>query len=459
MRVRYQLAVAVLVIVLMFSSFLAGRQFQSLSDSLPGGAGGLVTAILGVGGRAFAAPGIEDVSIEPLQTFQEVFSHLRRQYVFPLQDERALTYAAIHGMLAVLQSEPYEDRYTRFLPPEEYRSFIDENEGHFGGIGAEIGVREVDGPAASPDIPEGLICPSCGADISAPKRYQIVIIAPLPDTPAERAGVRSGDRILSIDDTPTAGLGLSEAVHLIKGRPGTTVVLSMGRDNVEEPVSIEITRAVIQVRSVTHRMLPDGLAYLRISTFNETTPDLVRQALGELHTRGMRALILDLRNDSGGGLDSCIEVASQFVGEGPIVYIEERGETRQPRNAIGRPSRIDVPLAVLVNVGTASAAEILAGAIQDNGLGTLVGEKTFGKGLVLTILPLRDGSALALSTSRYLTPNLRDIEHRGIEPEMVVEQPPSNQYIPPLSENDEQGAAALRFLREQLRAAPVGAHT
>ena len=465
MRLRYQLTVAALVIVLMFSSFLAGRQFQSLSDSLPGvagGAAGLLTTILGVGDHAFASPGIEDVSVKPLQTFQEVFSHLRSQYVFPIQDERALTYSAIRGMLAVLQSEPYEDRYTRFLPPQEYRSFLEENEGHFGGIGAEIGLREVDGPAPSPDIPEGLTCPSCGAEVSTPKRYQIVIVAPLPDTPAERAGILPGDRILKIDDTPTASLSLSEAVSRIKGRAGTTVVLTVGRDDVEEPIRIEITRAVIQVRSVDHRMLPDSLAYLRITTFNETTPELVRQALAELRSGGMRALILDLRNDSGGGLDSCIEVASQFVGEGPIVYIEERGETRQPRNAIGQPSRIDVPLAVLVNVGTASAAEILAGAIQDNGLGTLVGEKTFGKGIVLTVLPLRDGSALALSTARYLTPNLRDIERRGIEPEMVVEQPASSEYIPPLSENDEQGAAALRFLREQLRAptgTPTGAPT
>jgi carboxyl-terminal processing protease len=197
-------------------------------------------------------------------------------------------------------------------------------------------------------------------------------------------------------------------------------------------------------------MLPGKIGYLRISTFNETTPDLVEQGLRELRESGMRGLLLDLRNNAGGGLDVCVRAASDFIGSGPVVYIQERGGPREPRNAVNGSSPFDLPLVVLTNVGTASAAEILAGAIQDAGLGTLVGTKTFGKGLVQTVIPLRDGSALALTTARYLTPKLRDIDRKGIEPDIAFEQPASREYIPPMSEKDVQGAEGLKILHTMI---------
>ena len=457
MRARYHLVVAALIITLAVSSFVAGWQFQASASTHGSGDLGKLVSALVAGGGSGSEGGIEDVSLRPLETFQDVLNHLRKHYVSPIKDESKLTHYAVQGMLAALREAPYEDRYTRFMEPEEYRGFLDENQGHFGGIGAEIGVREAEtGETEGNSVPEGLRCPECGAEISQPKEYHIVIVAPLPDSPAERAGLRPGDDVVKVDGTPTAGLGLGETVKRIKGRPGTVVTLTIGRKEEPKPWEVKITRAVIQVRSAEWKMLDDKIGYLRITTFNETTSDMVKKGMRELREGGMKALLLDLRGNAGGELDACVRTASQFIGSGPVVYIEERGKPRRVRTAVNGGSRIEVPLVVLINNGSASASEILAGAIQDDKLGTLMGTKTFGKGLVQTVYPLKDGSALALTTARYLTPSLRDIDKRGIAPDIVVEQPESKETILPLSDGDEQAKAALKHLREQI-AAPLRA--
>jgi carboxyl-terminal processing protease len=455
MRLRYQLVVAILVVTLMVTCFLAGRQFQTVAALLPakpGGSARLVSGVLAGGASASAAESVDDVSLRPLETFQEVLTHIRKQYVSPIKSERELTYGAIRGLLSTLREPPYDDRYSRFLDPEEYRSFLEENEGHFGGIGAELGVREVKiPPSPSAKAGEAIRCPVCGTDVSNPKQYQVVIIAPLPDSPAERAGLRAGDHILRVNDAPTANLALADTVRRIKGPPGTAVNLVISRERVAEPLTIKVTRAVISVRSAEYKPLPGHVGYLRVSTFNDTTADLVKKAMRDMRAAGVGGLLLDLRNNPGGGLDVCIEVASQFVGKGPVVYIQERGQPRQPREATDGARRINLPLVVLINNGSASAAEILAGAIQDDHLGKLVGVPTFGKGLVQTVFPLRDGSALALTTARYLTPELRDIDHKGITPDVVAEQSKSLEFIPPLSEKDTQGRAGLDLLRQEMK--------
>lgn len=454
MKLRYQFVTAVLIVTLLVGSFFAGRQFESYaaSTSRSSELTRLVSSVL-TGGQS-RPTGIGDVDTSPVERFQDVMTRLRRDYVFTLQDESKLANAAINGMLAVLREPPYEDRYTRFLEAADYRSFMDENEGHFGGIGAEIGIREVKKPnevevkAEEAALPAR--CPECGADLSKAKQYQIVIVAPLPDSPAEKAGLQAGDRIVKIGDKSAVNLTLGEAVREIKGRPGTVVNLEIMREGLTEPQAIKITRSIIQVRSAEYKMLPDKIGYLDLNAFNDASPAMVKEGLAKLRAEGMRALLLDLRGNPGGGLDVCVEVASCFTGEGPVVYIQERGRPREVRNASRGSKRFDLPLVVLVDKGSASASEILSGAIQDYQVGKLLGETTFGKGMVQTVFPLRDGSALTLTTAKYLTAKQRDIDHKGITPDIEVKQPQSEDPITPLSEKDAQAQAAIKLLKQQL---------
>jgi carboxyl-terminal processing protease len=232
------------------------------------------------------------------------------------------------------------------------------------------------------------------------------------------------------------------------------VDLTISRDGDAEPKEVKITRSTISVKSAEWKMLPDNIGYLRIGGFNDTTPKLVKTGLAELRSQGMRGLLLDLRNNPGGGLDVCVDVTGAFIGCGPTVYIEERGRPRAARNAPKTAVRFDLPLVVLVNNGSASASEILAGAIQDSGVGKIVGVTTFGKGLVQTVFPLPDGSALTLTTARYLTPKLRDINQKGIEPDVKVEQPKMKDDlpIPQLSDQDLQAAEGVKILKSELAA-------
>ncbi len=213
---------------------------------------------------------------------------------------------------------------------------------------------------------------------------------------------------------------------------------------------MQVTRSIISVKSVTYKMLPDKIGYINLTGFNDTSPQLMEEALSSLRDQGMRALLLDLRNNPGGGLEVCIDIAGNFIGEGPVVYIQERNKPREERDTAKGSTRFELPMVTLVNAGSASASEILSGALQDDKVGTIMGTTSYGKGLVQTVFPLRDGSALTLTTARYLTAKLRDIDHKGITPDVVVEQPKSDEPIPALSEHDAQSAAALKLLHQQM---------
>jgi len=450
MKRRYYLLAFILVLVLMTSSFVAGRHYQLLAASQDTLTFSTLQATNAVAVPARDKPAVaDDVDLRPLEVFQEVLDDLRQYYVDKIGDNRQLTYGAVRGMLRSL-----EDPYTRFLEAKDYNSFRRENEGHFDGIGATLGMTEVPAVPNAARALANMSCPNCGADLHA-KMYRITIMTPLPGSPAAKAGLRAGDFILKIDGKSTDGMDLTEAVNLIRGQAGTPVTLSIGRKGQSKPLELKITRAVIEIPAVEHKMLEGKIGYLRLNIFNETTAESTRKALADLERQGMKGLLLDVRNNPGGLLGECVEVARQFVGKGPIVFIQERGAKQKPYAAPETNARFSHPMVVLVNGGTASASEILSGAIQDYGLAKLVGTKTYGKGLVQTVLPLSDGSALMITTARYYTPKGRDINRKGIEPDKVVELPAEATELG--GSKDTQYQEGLALLRQQIAAAPAPA--
>ncbi|MGQ9478121.1 MAG: S41 family peptidase [Candidatus Bipolaricaulia bacterium] len=299
--------------------------------------------------------------------------------------ERELLYGAIRGLV-----EGLDDPYSRFLTPEEYQRFNSiDLEGEFIGIGVQIAIRD----------------------------GRVVVIAPLAGSPAERAGVRAGDIILEIDGRSTEGLTLDEAVALLRGESGTPVTLKVQHlDGAIEEVTI--IREVIVIDPVDYRLEEEGIGYIRLVTFNRKTEREFDQALGDLLAAGIGGLILDLRSNPGGLLDEAIAVASRFIDEGAILKSTDRYTTR---TYLTQGNNLpNLPVAVLIDRGTASAAEILAGAIQDHQMGILVGEPTFGKGLIQTPFTLSDGSAVIITTAEYTTPNGHRVQDLGLVPDIPV---------------------------------------
>jgi len=468
---RFRPERVVLVLALMVLSFAAGAQFRSLPD-------GKARMLAGTSGASHeAVSAVQEVSLRPVEAFSEVMSLLRREFVSGISAEKEpeLTYAAIRGLLAGL-----DDPYTRFMGPEEYRSFLEESQGHFEGIGATLELAKVvsalppekekkDSGALSP-----FRCAVCGADWVNPlsyrivratqkgfeaeyvkeppsyRQYRITIVAPIPGGPAEKAGIKAGDQILKIDETSAFGIGLSEAAKRIRGPAGTTVSLLISRKGEARPMEFKIVRGNIDIPVAEHKLLEAEIGYLRINTFNENSAPKVAEGLAELRKRDIKGLLLDLRNNPGGGLEPCLEVAGMFLPEGPVVYIQSRGSEPRPRSAPKEAKGIGMPLVVLVNRGSASGSEILAGALQDRGIGKLVGERTFGKGLVQTVVKLKDGSALAITTAKYFTPKHREVNKEGIVPDKEVAQPPERATVEPLSEKDLQAKAALQMLKAEI---------
>lgn len=330
-----------------------------------------------------------DVAFDKMKLLAEVLLRVRRSYVDEEKtDYKDLMYGALRGMLKSL------DPHSQFMDPKMFSEMKDDTAGEFGGLGIVIGMRD------------GVL----------------TVIAPMEDTPAFRAGVLHGDKIVAIDGESTENITLQEAVRRMRGVPGTKVTIKIVRTKPQEMKEIEIVRAVIRVESVKGvKMLDDHIGYVRITQFNEPTADALHKAVEKLLAEGMTALILDLRNNPGGLLSSAVEVSQQFLKAGSkVVSTKGRKGVQYQYTSKGKYHYLDFPMVILVNGGTASASEIVAGAFQDYHRAVLVGEKTFGKGSVQSVLPLEDGSAIRLTTSKYYTPTERMIHDKGIEPDIVV---------------------------------------
>jgi len=348
-----------------------------------------------------------------------VFSLIKAQSIEDISFDE-MVQGAIKGMVDAL-----DDPYSSYLDRATYGIMMDRMGGTYGGVGLLIS-NDADG--------------------------RLVVVSPFRGTPAHRAGVAAGDFITQINGESTSGMELEIAASLMQGEPGTEVTITIYREG-RETRDIDITREMITIPTVEAQMLNEapGIAYIHLSTFNENTGVQLVRYLNELREEGFRAIVLDLRNNPGGTLHSAIEVAEQFIPEGPVVHMVTRSRTI---SLDAQGPAIDVPVVVLVNSGSASASEIVAGAIQDTGVGVLVGETTFGKGLVQSVFPIGNGAGLKLTTARYLTPNERDINETGIEPDIEVILTPEETFEAlrdaPNPANDPQLQRAIEILNSKI---------
>ena len=346
--------------------------------------------------------------VEELRAFTDVFARIKSDYVEPVDDKKLID-SAINGMVSGL------DPHSAYLDAEGFKDLQVGTQGEFGGLGIEVGMED------------GFV----------------KVVSPIEDTPAFKAGVKPGDLIIKLDDAPVKGMTLNDAVKRMRGKPGSTIKLTIVRKGADKPLVLTLTRAVIKIRSVKFKLLENGYGYVRVTQFQEHTGELLAEALKTLYKDNkapLKGLILDLRNDPGGLLNGAVAVTAAFVKpDSLVVYTDGRTEDAKMRLTASRenylrPMQSDylknlpegvkqVPMVVLVNGGSASASEIVAGALQDDKRAVIMGTRTFGKGSVQTILPLGNGTAVKLTTARYFTPSGRSIQDKGIEPDIVVEDP------------------------------------
>jgi carboxyl-terminal processing protease len=327
---------------------------------------------------------------DEVRIFAQVLSQIREAYVEET-DDKTLLENAIKGMLAGI------DPHSTYLPADEFAALEESTSGEFGGLGVEVGIEN------------GFI----------------KIIAPLDDSPADKAGIKAGDLIIKLDDTSARDVTLGETSDLLRGDPGTDITLTIMREGVAEPLEITIIRDIIKARSVRSRTLEKGYGYLRITHFSANTGDEVLQALFELQeaNQPLKGLVMDLRNNPGGVLGAAVAVSDVFLNEGLIVYTEGRiPNTNMRFEADAEDPSMDVPLIVLIDGGSASASEIVAGALQDQSRAIIMGTQSFGKGSVQTVLPVTNDRAIKLTTALYYTPSGRSIQARGITPDIVIDR-------------------------------------
>ena len=344
--------------------------------------------LIGIGKNRKVSAVTDDV-YEEIRVLTDVLTHLQKDYVEETES-RTLIYGAINGMLDTL------DPHSSFMPPEVYREMQMETKGKFEGLGIVI----------------------------EKKKGLLTVVSPIEDTPAFKAGIQSGDYIIKIDGESTEKMTLHEAAMKMRGPKGTKVTITITREALTKPKDITLTRDVIPLRSVKHEVLDEGIGYVRISQFNEETASDFEKAIKKLNVLNkapLKGLIIDLRNNPGGLLDQAVKVADKFIASGLIVSIEGRNKEQKMKFTAHRKGTLEnYLLIVLVNGGSASGSEIVAGALQDYGRALVLGTQTFGKGSVQTIFPLKDGSGLKLTTAKYYTPSGRSIQAMGITPNIIV---------------------------------------
>ncbi|MGN8159920.1 S41 family peptidase [Salinisphaera sp. SWV1] len=369
--------------------------------------GVIVGTVITIGENSFAdsAPGAADVQslqkasdasqanqklpLSELRKFVAIMHQVKQDYVEKVSDKTLLD-NALHGMVDRL------DPHSAYLDPDQYKQLTVSTSGQFGGIGVKVQMEN----------------------------GYLQVISPIDDTPASRAGVQPGDMIIRIDDKPVKGMSMSDSVHAMRGKPGSNISLTILRDGHDKPIHLHLQRADIQVASVKSHMLAPGYGYIRISQFTDGTAKGMNKALAQLKKKAngpLKGVVLDLRNNPGGVLGAAVDVSNDFVGSGTIVSIQGRAaDTEHKFKATPGDKLNGAPMVVLVNQGTASAAEIVSGALQDDHRAVIMGTQTFGKGSVQTVLPLNDGSALKLTTARYYTPSGRSIQAEGITPDIKL---------------------------------------
>ncbi len=370
--------------------------------------GWFVVVSLLIGGLLVSETPMKIADAEPqdyqdLRLFTEALTIIKNSYVEEV-DTKDLIYGALKGMLRTL------DPHSAFMPPDEYKEMQIDTRGEFGGLGIQIGI----------------------------KKGMLTVIAPIEDTPAWKAGLKAGDKIIKVDGESTRDMTLFEAVKKMRGPRGTEVTITIMREGWKEPRDFTITRDIIKIKSVKYRVVDDGIGYVKINQFQERTASELESALKSLKEKEVDSLVLDLRNNPGGLLTSAVDVTEQFLPpDRLVVYIKGRTGDKTEYKTKGNRPYYDMPMIVLVNHGSASASEIVAGALKDWKRAVLLGVKTFGKGSVQSVIQLSGGSGLRLTTAKYYTPKGISIQNEGIEPDIVVKIKPQNgEAYPVIREKD-----------------------
>jgi carboxyl-terminal processing protease len=380
-----------------------------------------LVALTLTGGVQHGTTAIED-TYERLKVFTEILSLVQSHYVEDVNSKEVI-YGAVKGMLETL------DPHSSFMPPEAFKEMQVETQGVFGGLGIEITVKD----------------------------RMLTVVAPIEGTPADRAGVQPGDRILRIERDITKDMTLQEAVRKLRGPKGSKVTIAILREGLTEPLEVTLVREVIEVKSVRNKDLGEGMYYARVSSFQERTAKDLERVLEQGVKGGATALILDLRNDPGGLLNQAVSVSGMFLDKGQlIVYTQGRQKSQDMRfNAESPYVFPKLPMVVLINGGSASASEIVAGALQDWKRAVILGTKSFGKGSVQTVIPLSDGSGLRLTTAKYFTPKGRSIHGTGIMPDILVE-PPKPELVAKAAQEEARRPAAVPAPPERPRDQKIG---